>query len=190
MAGTASTKGWAIVVGLLALVVFGAGIAAAITYDDVDSSASSTTTTSSTSTTRPVTSSTTTSTTTTALASTTSTTSTTPGSTSTTTTVKKATTTTTAKPAVPTPEQAANGLYAAYRENDKAQAAKFATQPVIDTMFSVPYSPPDGTFQGCRPDGDLFRCSYDQEKANSDMTAQRSATTGSFRIVVISITYT
>jgi hypothetical protein len=92
------------------------------------------------------------------------------------------------EPAVPTPEQAATGLFAAYRNGDRAQAATFATDEVIAVMFAEPYSPPDGTFGGCRPDGDLYQCSYVQGTvASYEMTAQRNPQTNSFLIVVITV---
>ena len=177
MAGTPSSNRRTAVVLLLAMVVLVGAILAALTYSDDDKRTTTTPTTApSVSTSRP-------STTTTAPRSTTSTLKDLPGTGSTTTTAPLPPTT--VEPAVPTPEQAATGLFAAYRSGDRAQAATFATEDVIAVLFAEPYSPPDGSFQGCKPDGDLFQCKYVQGAASYDMTAQRDPDTDSFLIVVI-----
>jgi hypothetical protein len=97
-------------------------------------------------------------------------------------------TTTTVRPAVPTPEAAANGLWAAYTAGDRSAANRFASPPVADALFSEPFSGEDGTFQGCpkRPPEAIFDCEYQQLSVHYTMTAQADSA-GSFKIVQISI---
>ena len=99
------------------------------------------------------------------------------------------TTSTTVRPAVPTPEAAANGLWAAYTRDSRSAAARFASPPVVDLLFSTPFSGEDGTFQGCRkrPSQKVFDCQYEQPSTNYAMTAEADAA-GSFKIVVLTIT--
>src|SRR5205085_11112371 len=66
-------------------------------------------------------------------------------------TTSSTTTSTTVRPAVPSPEAAANGLWAAYSPDTKANASRFATQEAVHALFSSPYSGETGTFQGCTP---------------------------------------
>jgi hypothetical protein len=180
LGGIGTTRRGTGAVILLIVLVLVAGILAAVTYEDDDKVATTPKTT--TTTARP----TTTGRPTTGPASSTSTSSTLQSLVGSSTT--SSSTTTTVEPAVPTPEQAATGLFAAYRNGDRSQAATFATEDVIAVMFAQPYSPPDGTFQGCRPDGDLYQCSYVQgTSASYDMTAQRNPQTNSFLIVVITV---
>ena len=98
------------------------------------------------------------------------------------------TTTTTVRPAVPTPEAAANGLWAAYSGGNRSAAARFASPPVVDALFSTPFSGEDGTFQSCqkRPSQNIFDCQYEQPSTQYTMTAEADAA-GSFKIVVIQI---
>lgn len=177
MGGSTSPNRRTMVVLALAMVVLVGAILAALTRDDDHKR----TTTLPTPTTPPTVS--TPRSTTTVRASTTSTLKDLPGAGSTTTPLPP----TTVEPAVPTPEQAATGLFAAYRAGDRDQAATFATEDVIAVLFAQPYAPPDGSFQGCRPDGELYHCSYVQGSTSYDMTAQRHPDTGSFLIVVITV---
>jgi hypothetical protein len=97
------------------------------------------------------------------------------------------TTSTTVKPAVPTPEAAANGLWAAYTAANRGAAARFASAEVIDLLFSTPFSGEEGTFQGCRQQSQgVFDCQYSQPSAHYTMTAQSDAE-GSFKIVGLEI---
>jgi hypothetical protein len=100
-----------------------------------------------------------------------------------------ATTSTTVRPAVPTPEAAANGLWAAYKSSNRSAAARFASPAVIDALFATPFSGDDGTFQGCRErtTATVFDCTYQQTSTQYSMTAE-SDPAGSFKIVVITIT--
>ncbi|HEV3225724.1 MAG TPA: hypothetical protein VGZ52_02780 [Acidimicrobiales bacterium] len=175
-----ATSGPGAAVGLVAaLLVLVAGIAAALTRGDSSSTSARPPIVSST---RPVTSSAAPS-----------------GSAATTTTKSTlpplATTPTTAfdpahppaKPAIGSPEAAANGLWASYTSNNRAAAQRFATDEVINALFDVPFSGEEGVFQGCQkqPDG-TFACRYDQSSTRYEMTAQADAS-GSFQIVVLSI---
>jgi hypothetical protein len=156
-----------------ALVVLVAGIAAALTRDDTTSAQTSPGIVAST---RP-------------LPSTSSSTSTTRATFTTLPTTALSTTSTTVKPAVPTPEAAANGLWAAYTGGNRAAAGRFASPPVVEALFSTPFSGDDGSFRGCtkRPSENIFDCGRDQASTKYTMTAQAD-TAGSFKIVVIEIT--
>jgi hypothetical protein len=97
-------------------------------------------------------------------------------------------TTTTVRPAVGTPEAAANGLWAAYTAGDRAAANRFASKAVADALFASPYSGEEGTFQGCvkRQAPTTFDCEYVQPSTRYTMTAEADSA-HSFKIVVISI---
>jgi hypothetical protein len=173
-----------------ALLVLVLGVTAALTHDEdndkrAPTSRSVTTvppTTSrgatSTSTSRPRTTLPTASTTTTSLTSTTSPSTTLRGIPGTTTPVRAT---------VGSPEAAANGLIAAYRNDDRALAGRFATDAVVDVLFQQPYQQADDPgFQGCRPDGGDFLCTYLQPTVRYDMTARGSAG-GEFEIIAIDV---
>ena len=183
-----------VVVGAMgaAVLVLVLGVAAALTYDDTSGGASanrSVTTVPSTTGRAPT--STSRSTTTTRPASSTTSSSTTSPST----TVRgiPGTTTATSAPVratVASPEAAANGLIAAYRNDDRMLAERFATPEVVDVLFEQPYVPADDPgFQGCRPDGTDFSCTYLQPTVRYDMSA-RGSSTGEFRIIAIDIRQT
>jgi len=102
------------------------------------------------------------------------------------TTTTASTTTTTVKPAVPTPEAAANGLWAAYTTGDRSAALRFATREVVDALFSEPYSGEEGKFESChKRSQSIFDCRYAQPSVEYTMTAVSDAT-GNFQIKVIS----
>jgi hypothetical protein len=46
-------------------------------------------------------------------------------------------------------QQAARCLYQAWSGADRAGAAVFASLDVVDRLFREPWSPPEGTFEGC-----------------------------------------
>ncbi len=95
--------------------------------------------------------------------------------------------TTTVRPAVPSPEAAANGLWATYSSNNRTAASRFASEAVVDALFANEYSGEDGTFGGCRKrSNETFDCDYSQPSAQYTMTAQADAN-HSFKIVIISI---
>jgi hypothetical protein len=88
---------------------------------------------------------------------------------------------------VASPEAAANGLIAAYRNDDRTLAGRFATPEVVDVLFQQPYVQADDPgFQGCRPDGTDFLCTYLQPTVRYDMTA-RGNSSGEFRIIAIDV---
>lgn len=150
-----------------ALVVLAAGVVAVATKDSSSSKASRTVVTI---TTLAPTSTTTTS-----------------SSTSTIVSAPPPTTTVTVRAAVPTPEAAANGLWAAYAADNETAAARFASQDVIAALFATPFSGEAGQFESCRQKREgLFDCGYGQPSTHYTMTAE--ADDGrSFRIVVIVI---
>jgi hypothetical protein len=99
-------------------------------------------------------------------------------------------TSTTVRPSVPTPEAAANGLWAAYTTGNRNAATRFAGPRVADALFSRPYSGEEGTFHGCskRSSQTTFDCQYLQTSARYDMTA-KADDAASFKIVEITITF-
>jgi hypothetical protein len=99
-------------------------------------------------------------------------------------------TSTSVKPAVASPEAAANGLWAAYRAGNRDAAARFASPEVVKVLFEAPFSGEEGTFQGCsKVRTDTFDCRYDQPSAKYVMSAQPD-TSGSFKVVMITISDT
>jgi hypothetical protein len=156
-----------------ALIVLVAGIAAALTRDDTTSARTAPGIVSST---RP-------------LPATSASTSTTRSTFTTLPSTTLPATSVTARPAVPTPEAAANGLWAAYSSGNRSAAARFASGAVVDALFSTPFSGDTGAFQGCmkRSTPGVFDCQYDQPSTHYAMTAEGDAA-GSFKIVVITIT--
>ena len=94
---------------------------------------------------------------------------------------------TSVRPAVGSPEAAANGLWAAYTAANRAAAQRFATDDVIRVLFQVEYSGEQGTFQSCRPEPDGFACRYTQPSAQYAMTV-RADPSGSFKVVEITVT--
>jgi hypothetical protein len=91
---------------------------------------------------------------------------------------------------VASPEAAANGLIAAYRNDDRNLAGRFATPEVVDVLFQQPYVQADDPgFQGCRPDGTDFVCTYLQPTVRYDMSA-RGNSSGEFRIIGIDVRQT
>jgi hypothetical protein len=74
-------------------------------------------------------------------------------------------------------------LWTAYTLGDRVNGARFATETVVDALFSTPYSGEAGMFEGCRPrKPGLFDCEYDQPSTRYAMTAQADGA-GSFTIV-------
>src|SRR5205823_22217 len=63
--------------------------------------------------------------------------------------------------------------------------SRFATKPVVDALFSVPFSGDEGSFRGCTPDGELFICRYGQVANDYEMVVQRDPRNGSFVVVRI-----
>ena len=90
---------------------------------------------------------------------------------------------------MPSPEAAANGLWAAYTAGNRTAAARFASAPVVEALFSTPFSGDGGTFEGCqkRQQPTVFDCEYQQPSTQYAMTAEADAA-ASFKIVVITIT--
>src|SRR4051812_23898079 len=97
------------------------------------------------------------------------------------------TTSVTVRAAVASPEAAANGLIAAYRNGDRTQAQRFATDAVVEVLFQQPYVPADDPgFQGCQPEGPDFLCTYLQPSVRYDMTVRRSDA-GGFRVTDLDV---
>jgi hypothetical protein len=158
-----------------ALVVLVAGIAAALTREDAPSTGTLP---------GPVTS-------TLPLSATSASTSTTLATFTTRSSTTSSTTSLTVRPAVPTPEAAANGLWAAYSGGNRSAADRFASPTVVDALFATPFSGEEGMFQGCRkrPSQSIFDCQYRQPSTHYAMTAEADAAE-SFKIVDLTITPT
>jgi len=58
------------------------------------------------------------------------------------------------------PEAAAAHILDAWKKGDKALAAKFADQKVVDALLSRPYTGPDPEFMGCDHEVDHYFCRY------------------------------
>ena len=94
--------------------------------------------------------------------------------------------TSTARPAVPSPEAAANGLWAAYTASNRTAAERFATEDVIRVLFEVPFNGEQGTFRSCKPQDDGFDCAYTQPSAHYSMIVMADST-GSFKVVELTV---
>ena len=92
---------------------------------------------------------------------------------------------TTVRPPVTSPEAAVNGLWAAYTANNQVAAQRFASADVIRVLFESPYDGTQGTFQGCRPNVDVFDCDYLQPSTRYAMTVKTDPANG---FVVVELT--
>jgi hypothetical protein len=90
------------------------------------------------------------------------------------------------KPAVGSPEAAANGLWAAYAASNRAAAQRFATEDVVRVLFEEPFDGERGTFLGCRPVGGVFDCRYAQPSTEYDLTVKLGAG-GSYEVVELTV---
>jgi len=86
---------------------------------------------------------------------------------------------------VTSPEAAVNGLWAAYSANNQVAAQRFASPDVIRVLFESPYDGEQGTFQGCRPNVDIFDCDYLQPSTRYAMTVKTDPANG---FVVVELT--
>jgi len=93
---------------------------------------------------------------------------------------------TTVRPPVTSPEAAVNGLWAAYTANNQVAARRFASEDVIRVLFESPYNGQQGTFQGCRPNVDVFDCEYLQPSTRYAMTVRTDPANG-FVVVELSV---
>jgi len=73
-------------------------------------------------------------------------------------------------------DQAVRCLYAAWREDSRANAALFASQDVVDSLFTTRWSPPAGSLRPCRDDPAIGAqtCSIDYHGAEYLFDARRS----------------
>jgi len=85
---------------------------------------------------------------------------------------------TTVRPPVTSPEAAVNGLWAAYTANNQVAAQRFASEDVIRVLFESSYNGEQGTFQGCRPNVDVFDCDYLQPSTRYAMTVKTDPANG------------
>ncbi|HUQ31432.1 MAG TPA: hypothetical protein VM095_04895 [Pyrinomonadaceae bacterium] len=76
------------------------------------------------------------------------------------------------------PEDAAQGLFAAWKTKDRTEAAKFATNDAISQLYSEG-GPVGLQFQGCDKQGDgNYVCGYSYEGGGLMMTVEGNATDG------------
>jgi hypothetical protein len=93
---------------------------------------------------------------------------------------------TTVRPPVTSPEAAVNGLWAAYAANNQVAAQRFASDDVIRVLFVSPYNGEQGSFQGCRPNTDVFECDELQPSTRYAMTVGADAANG-YRVVELTV---
>lgn len=75
------------------------------------------------------------------------------------------------------PEDAAEGLFNAWKTKDRTAAARFATNEAITSLYSE--GGPEGlSFQGCDKQGDGYLCGYYYEGGGLMMVVEGSATDG------------
>lgn len=75
-----------------------------------------------------------------------------------------------ARPA--SPEQAAQGLFEAWKANDRTRAARYATDRTIEQLFGSRGGPGGMEYQGCEPEGAQFSCAWRYEGGGLIMTVQ------------------
>jgi hypothetical protein len=92
----------------------------------------------------------------------------------------------TVRPPVTSPEAAVNGLWAAYTANNQVAAQRFAADDVIRVLFESPYNGEQGSFQGCRPNNDVFECDELQPSTRYAMTV-RPDTANGFLVVELAV---
>ncbi len=101
-----------------------------------------------------------------------------------------ATTVTTKAPSGPaaTPEAAANGLFNAWKKNNRNDAENYAKPQAIAKMFDHPYTDKSVAYtnQGCQPQGGQFNCAWSYEGGALTMTVEAWPGGG---FVVDSVTY-
>lgn len=98
--------------------------------------------------------------------------------------VSDTTTTTSSGNVAGTPDAAAQGLYAAWKNGDRTAAAAFAEPEVIAELFSRTFTGPEEQFVGCDPDGVTFACNYLYEGGSTNYRAVGDPDAG-YRIVEI-----
>ncbi|MDT4896627.1 MAG: hypothetical protein QOH25_1704 [Acidobacteriota bacterium] len=75
------------------------------------------------------------------------------------------------------PEDAAQGLFNAWKTKDRTTAAKFATNEAITSLYSE--GGPEGLqFQGCDKQGEGYLCGYSYEGGGLMMVVEGSDSTG------------
>ncbi len=75
------------------------------------------------------------------------------------------------------PEEAAEGLFNAWKTKDRTAAAKFATSDAITTLYSE--GGPEGlSFQGCDKQGEGYLCGYYYEGGGLIMVVEGSSADG------------
>ena len=76
------------------------------------------------------------------------------------------------------PESAAAQIFEAWKKGDKALAAKFADQDVVDTLLSRPYTGPDPEFMGCDHEVDHYFCRYRFEASSMTLRVDGGVSAG------------
>lgn len=83
------------------------------------------------------------------------------------------TTSTVVAPSRPaSPEQAAQGLFEAWKAKDRGRAANYATERAIEQLFGSRGGPEGMEYQGCEPEGAQFSCAWRYEGGGLIMTVQ------------------
>ncbi|HKQ99175.1 MAG TPA: hypothetical protein VJT09_00800 [Pyrinomonadaceae bacterium] len=77
------------------------------------------------------------------------------------------------------PEEAAEGLFNAWKRKDRDEAAKFAVNAAIAELFVQGGGGPEGMqFQGCDKQGDSYLCGYYYEGGGLIMNVEENQATG------------
>ena len=72
------------------------------------------------------------------------------------------------------PEQAADGLFNAWKANDRQTASRFASARAVDDLFAARSRGDGMESHGCQPLGGQFECSWRYEGGGLVMTVQEA----------------
>lgn len=70
------------------------------------------------------------------------------------------------------PEQAAKGLFDAWKDRDRGRAGRFGSDRAVAALFDSGGSAGDMEYQGCEPQGAQFSCAWRYEGGGLIMTVQ------------------
>jgi hypothetical protein len=76
------------------------------------------------------------------------------------------------------PERAAQGLYSAWKRNDRRAALRVASSSAVNKVFKTRYSGPGWEFNGCEKRGKGYDCFYRYEGGGVNMRVTGSAAAG------------
>ena len=77
-----------------------------------------------------------------------------------------------------TPDAAATHLFLAWQKNNRIEAAQYASDAAVNSLFAHPYTGPEPTFQGCEHQVDHYNCGYQTPGSAIIFRVEGSASAG------------